>query len=86
MLLGIIFCSTLVNCLMKFNKGKYKVQHVSQGNPKHKYRLGREGIESAPEKKDLGMFEDEKVDTICQYELAAQKAKHIKSKEVYLAC
>lgn len=37
-----------------FNKGKYKVQHVSQGNPKHKYRLGREGIESTPEKKDLG--------------------------------
>lgn len=35
---------------MKFNKGKYKVSHVSQGNPKQIYKLGREGIENSPEK------------------------------------
>lgn len=35
---------------MKFNKGKYKLPQVTQGNPKHIYRLGREGIESSPEK------------------------------------
>ncbi|GAB0184577.1 cAMP-dependent protein kinase inhibitor alpha [Grus japonensis] len=44
-----------VNC-MKFNKAKCKFLHMGQGNPKHKYRLGGQWIESSPEETDLGCW------------------------------
>ena len=63
--------------LIKFNKTRCEVLHMSQGNGKHKYRLGTEWIESSPNEKDLEVLVDEKPSMTRQCALAAQKANSI---------
>ena len=67
--------------LIKFKKDKCKVLHLDQGNPKHRYRLGREGLESSHTEKNLGVLEknlgvlvDERLNMSWQCVLATQKA------------
>jgi len=57
---------------MKFIKTEGKVLHLVWGNPKYKYRLGREWGESSPEE-DLGVLADEKLNVTRQCALTAQK-------------
>ncbi|KFQ19364.1 hypothetical protein N332_12687, partial [Mesitornis unicolor] len=63
--------------LMKFTKVKCKFLHLGRGNPKHKYRLVGEWLESSPEEKDLGMSVSENFNMSWQCALTAQNASRI---------
>jgi len=46
-------------------------RNIAWCHPKHKYRLGRERIERSPEKKDVGLLVDEKLNMTQQQVLTA---------------
>ena len=63
--------------LMEFNKAKCKVLQLGGGNPKHRWRLGREWLWSSPEEKDWGVSVDGRLNVSWQCVLEAQKANGI---------
>lgn len=60
--------------LMEFSKAKSKVLHLNLGNPEYKRSLGREGVESSPEEKVLGLLADNKHNRTWQCALTTQRA------------
>ena len=63
--------------LMRINKSKCEILHLGQGNPRFKYRLREELLESSPKEKGLGVLKNKKLDISQQFVLSVQKTNSI---------
>ena len=62
---------------MKLNKSKCWILHLGWGSPGYTYKPGDERLESSPVERDLGFWDDGKLNRSQQCALAAKRASCI---------